>query len=87
MCKLKPYRYIEDFPAGSDSKESACNAGDLGLIPQSGRSPGEGKGYALEYSCLEDPIDRGAWWATVCGVIKRHDQETNIFHYKYIDAY
>ena len=53
------------FPGGSDSKESACNAGDLGLIPGSGRSPGEGNGYPLRYSCLENSVDRGAWWATV----------------------
>ena len=44
-------------------KESACNAGDPGWIPGSGRSPGEGNGYPLQYSCLENPMDRGAWWA------------------------
>ena len=49
----------------SVSKESACNAGDLGLIPGSGRSPGEGNGNPLQYSYLENPMDRGAWWATV----------------------
>jgi len=49
------------FPNGSDGKESACNAGDLGLIPELGRSPGEGKGYPLQYSCLENSMDRGAW--------------------------
>ena len=53
------------FPGGSDSKESTCNAGDLGPIPGSGRSPGEGNGYPLQYSCLANPMDRGAWWATV----------------------
>ena len=53
------------FPGGSDSKEFACNAGDLGPIPGLGRSPGEGNGYPLQYSCLENPMDRGAWWATV----------------------
>ena len=52
---------------GSDGKESACNAGDLGLIPGLGRCPGEGNGYPLQYSCLENPMDRGAWWATVYG--------------------
>ena len=51
------------FPGGSDSKDSACNAGDLGSIPALGRSPGEGNGYPLQYSCLENPMDRGAWWA------------------------
>ena len=58
------------FPGGSDGKESACNAGDLGLIPGLGRSPGEGNGNPLQYSCLESPMDRGAWWATVHGVIE-----------------
>ena len=51
------------FPGGSDSKDSACNAGDLGSIPGLGRSPGQGNGYPLQYSCLENPMDRGAWWA------------------------
>ena len=52
------------FSGGSDHKESACNAGDLGSISGSGRSPGEGNGNPLQYSCLENPLDRGAWWAT-----------------------
>ena len=51
----------------SDSKVSACNAGDLGLIPGSGRTLGGGHGNPLQYSCLENPMDRGAWWATVHG--------------------
>ena len=55
-------------PGGSDSKESACNTGDLGLIPGSGRSPGERSGNPLQYSGLENPMDREAWWATVHGV-------------------
>ena len=58
------------FPGGSDGKESACNAGDLGLIPGWGRSPEEGNGNPLQYSCLGSPTDRGAWWATVHGVTK-----------------
>ena len=58
------------FPGGSDGKVSACNAEDPGLIPGLGRSPGEGKGNPLQYYCLENPIDRGAWWATVHGVAK-----------------
>ena len=58
------------FPCGSDSKQSACNEGDLGLIPGLGGSPGKGNGYALQYSCLENPMDRGAWQATVHGVAK-----------------
>ena len=51
------------FPGGSDGKESACNAGDPSLIPELGGSPGEGNGYLLQYSCLENPMDRGAWQA------------------------
>ena len=51
------------FPSGSDGKESACNAGDEGSIPGSGRSPGEGNGYPLQYSCLENPTDRGAGYS------------------------
>ena len=54
----------------SAGKESACNAGDPGLIPGLERSPGEGNGYSLQYSCLENPMDRGGWQATVHGVIK-----------------
>ena len=55
-------------------QESACNAGDLGSIPGSGRSPGEGNGNPLQYSCLENPMDRGTWWATVHGVTKSWTQ-------------
>ena len=55
---------------GSEVKASACNTGDLGSIPGSGRSPGEGNGNPLQYSCLENPMDGGAWWATVHGVSK-----------------
>ena len=50
------------FPSGSDSKESACNAGDTGLIPGSGRVAGGGHGNPVQYSCLENYMDRGAWW-------------------------
>ena len=60
----------KSFPGGSDDKESACNAGDPGLNPGSGRSPGEGNGNPLQYSCLENPMDRGAWRATVSGVVE-----------------
>ena len=56
------------FPGGAEVKASACNVGDLGSIPGSGRSPGEGNGNPLQYSCLENPMDRGAWWATVHGL-------------------
>jgi len=64
------HTYILGFPCGSDGKESACNAGDLDSIPVSGRSSGEGNGYPFQYSCLESPMDRGAWWAVVHGVAK-----------------
>ena len=65
------------FPGGSDSKESACNVGDLGLIPGSGRFPGEGNDNPLQYSCLENSMDRGAWGATVHGVTKSQTQLSN----------
>ena len=55
----------KDFPGGSDGKEFACHAEDLGLIPGLGRSPGEGNGSPLQYSCMENPMDRGAWWVSV----------------------
>ena len=58
------------YSDGSKVKASACNVGDLGLIPGSGRSPGEGNGNPLQYSCLENPMDGGAWWAIVHGVAK-----------------
>ena len=58
------------FPAGSDGKESACNAENPGSIPGLGRSLGEGDDNPLQYSCLENPMDRGAWRATVHGVAK-----------------
>ena len=54
----------------SEGKVCACNVGDLGLIPGWGRSPGEGNGNPLQYSCLENPVDEEAWWATVYGVAK-----------------
>ena len=66
-----------DFPGGSLGKESACNAGDLGSIPRLGRSPGEGNDYPLQYSCLENFMDRGAWWATVHGVTKSWTRLSN----------
>ena len=65
------------FPGGSNGKESACNAGDLGSIPGLGRYPGEGNGNPLQYSCLENPMDREAWEATVHGVARvRHNLAT-----------
>ena len=66
------------FPGGSDGKASTCNEGDPSLIPESGRSPGEGNDDPLQYSCLENSMDGGAWWATVHGVAKsrKHLQMT-----------
>ena len=58
------------FPGGSDGEEPTYNAGDLGLIPGSGRSPGEGNGYAFQYSFLENSMGRGGWWAMVRRVTK-----------------
>ena len=65
------------FSYSSDGKESACNAGDLGSVPGSGRSPGEENGNPLQYSSLENSIDKGAWQATVYGVAKSWTQLSN----------
>ena len=62
------------FPGGLEGKASTCNVGDLGSIPESGRSPGEGNGNPLQYSCLENPMDRGAWEAAVHEVTKSRTQ-------------
>ena len=62
------------YPGSSDGKESACCAGDLGSIPGLGRSPGEGNGNLLQYSCLENPTDRGAWRATAHGAAKESEK-------------
>ena len=62
--------YCLSFPAGSDGKESACNAEYQVSIPWLGRSSGEGNGNPLQYSCLENPMDKGVWWATVQEVAK-----------------
>ena len=60
-------------PQRLSGKESACNAGDVGLIPGSGRSPGGGNGNPVQYSCLENPMNRRAWWTTVHGAAKETD--------------
>ena len=65
------------FPGGSEVKASACNAGGLGSIPGLGRSPGEGNGNPLQYSCLENPMGGGAWWATVHGFAKSQTRLSN----------
>ena len=74
---MRQYRYIinpSGFPGGSDGKDSDCNVGDLDLIPVSERFPGEGNGNPLQYSCLDNSMDRGIWQATVHGVTRvRHD--------------
>ena len=62
--------FHKGFPGGAEVKTSACNVGDLGSIPGWGRSPGEGNGNPLQYSCLENPMEGGAWWATVHRVAK-----------------
>ena len=74
------YKSFEGFHGGSVGKQSACNAGDPGLIPGLGKSPGERKGYPLQYSCLENSMDRlaGAWQATVLGISKSKSFENLI---------
>ena len=74
---LRSTIWSTDFPGGSDGKASAYDAGDPGSIPLLGRSPGEGSGNPLQYSCLENPMDRGAWWVTVHGVAKSWTQLSN----------
>ena len=69
--------YHLGFPGVSDSKEPACNEGDLGLIPGLGRSPGEGNRCPLQYSCLENSMDRGAWWATAHVITKSQTQPSD----------
>ena len=68
-------------PGGSKVKASACNVGDLDSIPGLGRSPGEGNSNPLQYSCLENPMDGGAWWATVHGVVKSRTRLSDFTHY------
>ena len=70
FCYLLYYYGQMGFLGGSEIKASTYNAGDLGLIPGSGRFPGEGNGNPLQYSCLENPMDGGAWWTIVHGVSK-----------------
>ena len=75
--KIKAVKKFSGFPDGSVGKELACNAGDPGYISGSGRSPGEGNGNPLQYSCLGNSMDRGSWWATIHGVTRvRHDLVT-----------
>ena len=74
MSEMEVNPQPKGFPHSSVGKESACNAGDRGLIPGLGRSPGEGNGNPLQYSCLENPMDRGAWQASVHGLPKSQTQ-------------
>ena len=71
------YRFVMDFPGGSDGKKSACNVVDLGFVPGVGRFHGAGNDNPLQYSHLENPMERGAWWATIHGVAKRQTQPSN----------
>ena len=93
MAHLYKYVQIEVWLiwgvlGGLDGKESACNAGDLSSIPWSGRSSREGNGYPLQYSCLENSTDRGAWWATVHGVAKSQTQLSDShFHFSVLGEY
>ena len=73
MKELFPLKSQKGFPGGSEVKASACNAEDLGFIPESERSPGEGNVNPLQYYCLENPMDRGDWQGTVHGVAKESD--------------
>ena len=77
-CESSLVSLCQQKPSGSlDGKESACNSGDQGLIPGLGRSPGEGNDNPFQYSCWENSMDRGAWWATVYGVSKSQTQLSN----------
>ena len=75
--KIYHFSHLYHLSWWLSSKESTCNAGDVGSIPGLGRSPGERNGNPLQYSCLENSMDRGAWWVTVCGVARvRQDLAT-----------
>ena len=81
---LRPVKNHVGLPWWLRSEESTCNAGDVCSIPGSRRSPGEGNGYPFQYSCLKNPMDRGAWWAVVCGVTRvGHDLVTKKYQLLY----
>ena len=75
--RLSKVLCVQGFPGGSDGKESTCNKADLGLIPELGRSPGEENGNPLQYSRLENLVDKGVWQADVLGVAKSQTQLSN----------
>ena len=79
-CQVFSKRHKIGLPGGSEVKASACNVEDLGSIPGSGRSPGEGNGNPFQYSHLENPTDGGAWWATVHGVTKSRARLSDFTH-------
>ena len=85
VCK-NVFKLEWGFPCGSDGKEFTCNVGDLGLIPGLGRSPAEGNGYPLQYSCLENSMDRGTWQATVHGVSQSWTRLSN-FHFHFLPVH
>ena len=75
------------FPGDANGKEYACNAGDPGSIPRSGRSPGEGNGNPFQYSCLDNSMDRGAWQAIVQGSQRvGHEWATNTFNFHFLET-
>ena len=82
LKKTKLFALYSYFPGSSDGKVSAYNAGDWDSIPGLGRSPGGGNGNPPQYSCLENPIDRGAWWAAVHGVAKSRTRLHFHFHFE-----
>ena len=83
MTLFYPFRGTKGSPLGTDVKENVCNVGDPSLIPGSGRSSGGGHGNPLQYSCLENSMDRGAWWSTVHGSQRvRQCRETDIFTFR-----
>ena len=85
-CPFILFNKVLGFPGGLEVKASASSAGDLGSIPGSGRSPGEGNGNPLQYSCLENPVDRGAWWATVHGVAKSWTRLSDFTFFSFLSS-
>ena len=80
---MRDLLFLLGFPGGSDGKASVCNLGHLGSIPGLGRSSGEGNGNPLQYSCLENPMDRRAWQATVHGVARAGQDLANHHHHHF----